>query len=44
MSEPAADPGSDADTLYGMDRRQALAQGPVRGACIMERFVERPPG
>ena len=26
MSEPAANPGSDADILYGMDRAQALAE------------------
>ena len=46
MSEPAANPGSDADTLYGMDRAQALAETGLDSAFPLpnrtaERYGER---
>jgi hypothetical protein len=46
MSEPAANPGSDADILYGMDRAQALAETGLDSAFPLpgrtaERYGER---
>jgi hypothetical protein len=46
MSEPAANPGFDADILYGMDRAQALAETGLDSAFPMpsrtaERYGER---
>ena len=46
MSEPVANPGSDADILYGMDRAQALAETGLDSAFPMpgrtaERYGER---
>jgi hypothetical protein len=46
MSEPEANPGSDADILYGMDRAQALAESGLDSAFPLpgrtaERYGER---
>ena len=46
MSEPAANPGSDTDTLYEMDRAQALAETGLDSAFPLpgrtaERYGER---
>lgn len=46
MSEPAANPGSDADIRYGMDRGQALAETGLDSAFSLpgrtaERYGER---
>ena len=46
MSEPEANPGSDADILYGMDRAQALAETGLDSAFPLpgrtaERYGER---
>src|ERR1700733_9228036 len=46
VSEPAANPGSDADILYGMDRAQALAETGLDSAFPLpgrtaERYGER---
>jgi hypothetical protein len=46
MSEPEANPGSDADILYGMDRAQALAETRLDSAFPLpgrtaERYGER---
>jgi hypothetical protein len=46
MSEPAANPGSDADTRQGMDRAQALAEAGLDAAFPLpgrtaERYGER---
>lgn len=46
MSEPEANPGSDADVLYGMDRAQALAEAGLDSAFPLpgrtaERYGER---
>ncbi len=42
MSEPEVNPGSDADTLYGMDRAQALAETGLDSAFrLPSRTAER---